>query len=458
MKILILANMNQRLRDQILLCQSLQKLDRKLNFYFLLFDDLLEKELAASNFSYSIFKKTPRGKGSNSNNIISKFKACLPDRLKKILLVFREGTFFELFRYRKQLKFLQGEYDWCKPFFESFNPNIVMVNGDRHLRLEPAVLKLSKEYGIKSIVPYFTYSFDLGPLKSCRGRSLLEKTLKSPILTHFAHYKFRRRCINFAGKPYLFYPPSQMLALHKFGTLSDYPWYIGNGLVDVVCIDSKHSFHRYSKNKVPNNKLRVVGDIAYDSLYHSFSNRETNREEIQTKYSLNPDKKLIVCALPQLAEHGFCSWENHWKEIEFLVDSLASQNESLLLSLHPKMAVQKYKYLEDKFDCKIVEERLFKILPCADLFVATFSSTVIWAVLCGINSVVVDFYDLNYSMYDFLSSVVKVNEKGQLVKALESALKKKGSFKDDWRSLSRDLVFDGKVCYRFLNIAQNING
>ena len=109
-------------------------------------------------------------------------------------------------------------------------------------------------------------------------------------------------------------------------------------------------------------------------------------KKICKKYNLCPDKKIIICALPQLAEHNILDWENHWKEIEFLVSTISSRKQNLILSLHPKMEREKYLFLEEKYNCKIAEERLFEFLPIADLFIATFSSTIIWSVFCEISS------------------------------------------------------------------------
>jgi len=86
----------------------------------------------------------------------------------------------------------------------------------------------------------------------------------------------------------------------------------------------------------------------------------------------------------------------------------------VLISLHPKMDISKYRFIEIDYGIPILTEPLKDILPAADCFAATFSSTVEWAVLCEIPSIVFDFYGLNYDMYDNYDGIVLVKKKPDL--------------------------------------------
>ena len=157
-------------------------------------------------------------------------------------------------------------------------------------------------------------------------------------------------------------------------------------------------------------------------------------------------------ALPQLGEHNIFPWKKHWEEINFLMKNLKKLNQNILISLHPKMDRKDYEFIEEKYKIKILDERLADVLPIADLFVATFSSTVIWSILCGIKSVVVDFYGLNYTMFDFLTSIKKVDKKDNFETELKATLTGEIDFSKDWNSLSRNEVFDGKTIQRYIKL------
>lgn len=138
------------------------------------------------------------------------------------------------------------------------------------------------------------------------------------------------------------------------------------------------------------------------------------------------------------------------------MENLDRLNENILISLHPKMEKLKYKFLEEKYNSIIVEERLVNILPIADIFISTFSSTVLWSVLCGIKTIVIDFYNLEYKMYDFLTSIAKVNEKEKLYKVLELKLEEEVDFAQDWKELSREEVFDGLTIQRYAYLLKKL--
>ena len=106
---------------------------------------------------------------------------------------------------------------------------------------------------------------------------------------------------------------------------------------------------------------------------------------------------MIVASLPQTFEHKVLSWDDHWKMIEHICKNLAQQDSNVLLSLHPKMDIKNYQYLEKDFSITIARHSLSEILVAADVFVAgQGSSTLLWAMLCNIPTVVCDWFGLNY--------------------------------------------------------------
>ncbi len=231
---------------------------------------------------------------------------------------------------------------------------------------------------------------------------------------------------------------------------------MGGGYSDILCLPNYQMNKHYIQNGVDSNKIKVLGDTSHDQLYLNYKNRVNIKQILLEKYSFI-NKKIIIVALPQLAEHDILPWNKHWEEINYLIKSLNELNENILISLHPKMDRKKYEFLEDKYNCTILDERLADVLPIADIFVATFSSTVLWSILCGIKTVVVDFYGLNYTMYDFLTSIKKVDKKENLETALKTTLIEEIDFSKDWKSLSRDEVFDGKTIQRYINLINEVS-
>ena len=93
------------------------------------------------------------------------------------------------------------------------------------------------------------------------------------------------------------------------------------------------------------------------------------------------------------------------------MSTLLEMEANCLISLHPKMDLRRYRFIEAEYGIPISTERLVDILPAAGIFAATFSSTVQWAVLCRVPTVLFDFYGFNYPMYESLKGVKVVTDK-----------------------------------------------
>ena len=116
-----------------------------------------------------------------------------------------------------------------------------------------------------------------------------------------------------------------------------------------------------------------------------------------------------------------------------------------------------YQFLGKKYKCLIVQERLSKVLPVADIFISTYSSTVIWAVLSKVKCIVVDFYKLDYHMYDYLTSITIIKDRNRFKQIVEKSLAESPEFSHDWEELSRNSIFDGKTIQRYSELISKVS-
>ena len=446
-KVLIVGNAIQRVKSQLFLCNELQKINNNYDFLFCIDSlDFIPYIKKYKNIKYILIGKTNDNASSNfqKNSLFKNIK----EGCKKIHFISNSSLyeFIKIFLYLKQL---EGMYKKCKRIFLEYFPDVIIVNGDRHFGIEQVILKLGRENNIKNIIPYLVYSDSESCTNLRRGYSLREFSNNLPLIAKYIFKKYPSQVLDYNNKKYFFYTLSVILALDKFGTLSKNPWEMGCGLADLVCVDNENTYQRYLSNHVPKKKLKLIGDVVYSNLYNIYLKKEKIRNSIIKKYNLFFNKKIILISLPQLAEHNFFDWGKHWIEINFLVKSLANLNENLLISLHPKMDFDKYSFLEKKHKCKIVKENLSDFLPIADLFIATYSSTIVWAVLCGINSIIVDFYGLNLHMYDYLETPRIIKRKGELLSVAQELLSLKQNYFHDWKQLSRSIVFNDKTIRKY---------
>lgn len=305
---------------------------------------------------------------------------------------------------------LEKYYQELLPLLSQLNPKSIVIPDDRSLGYGflPALLKVCLTLGVTSVVPPISYAGDRRDLVYSR---------KS--LTIFSEDKLFKKYPNNLVESEIgcsisvsFYPAITTEVLYRFGSLSKNPWVLGGGLSDLVLVDGKEMESRYIYYGCDPKKIIVTGQPFCDSIFYALKNKNELRNKLSRKYGLDKGH-LTVLSLPQYGEHKILPWDKHWEEIRFLCEILSSKTGDVLVSLHPKMEIEQYEFIESEFGISIVDENLKDILPIADSFTATFSSTVDWAVLCKIPTIVFDFIGIDTGICDDYDGVVVVNSRGE---------------------------------------------
>ncbi|GAB1536515.1 hypothetical protein ADMFC3_21460 [Geovibrio sp. ADMFC3] len=455
--ILFVATQPQRFLDQCLFAAQLSKSasdNIKIKFFigdnvagtykrevgelsFCVINPVHEKTLHTSRFKSLVKNKLKSAMSENMIKLVRKGVAFIKTtplfggKLKR-----SEEAFYHSFTARHKL---------VSEYVKNADIDVIFINGDRHLGDECVFLKVAEELNIPTVIPYLVDFADKERILKLGGGIPVVK--RRWFVSEYV--RKTQQNLPYSYDDLYYYPHPIGNVLHDLGIHASNPFVMGSGKSTVICLNNKYSADKYAELGVERQKIRIIGDISYDGLYRQNLKREEIKAEFSEIYEFDLKRKIIVIALPQLAEHNILTWDKHWKEIKFLISSLCSSGAEVLISLHPKMSRKSYSFLETAYRCRILNERLSYALPAADVFVATFSSTVVWSVLCGINTVVVDFYELNYKMYDFLQSIRMVRDKAKLMSAVNNALNSAGDFSEDWERLSRNEVFDGNTIRRY---------
>ncbi len=439
MKILIVADQPQRFLSQVNFALALSK---KHNIYitFIIACQIKEVNIMKLHSSKSIelvrlFDNKISKKPKQKNDILTFLKKyVINNSLGQI------GYFLYLF-----IK-IYKIYITANAQIKSIQPDVVIVNGDRSaVSYEQAFLKCSKKHNIITIAPYTAMISDGIPLRMNHRDIYSIITLFDKIVFKFFDYTIKI----VEGNVITFYNSPTTLTLKLFGTLSKNPWLIGNGLVDIICIDNQGAFNVYKDEMIDKNKFKIVGDIEYDNLYKNQQSKNINH--IISKYKINVNKKTIILALPQLFDPN-TDLEPYWNEINYIISELERFDANILISLHPKMEYDKYVQLEKKYTVMVLKEQLRDVLHCADLFISTNSSTIIWSIMLGIKTIVLNYFDLNMSYLKRSSSIRFVNNKEDFYKVIKITFESDVQFNNDWELLSKEKIFDGNTIERYLSL------
>lgn len=358
------------------------------------------------------------------------------------------------------LKEIRRQKRLARRLIEVSSPVAILLNGDRHAGLELPLIREAANSRIPTIVLPSGYSSAEGSVRF-REDTPIYWVHQGPFrwINRLTKLLFPYQTYNTDdGRTFLFYPAWWTLAAWISGILPQEPWYVGGGHTSVVAIDGAETEQRYLSYGIDKKKLVITGQPEFDALYEIYSNKKRIREELVQKWHLDPQRKLLICALPQMGEHKILPWDRHWREIDFLVEAVSSQDANIVLSLHPKMNSEQYAYLCDEFPVTISEYPLSQILPIADVFVATFSSTVIWAILCQIPTVIIDFYNLGYNIWDKFEGCVIERNRNEFKNTLNRILNDEKFYSQlqQYQRESSHLIapFDGKAMERIIHLVK----
>ena len=275
-------------------------------------------------------------------NFFLKWRGVLYEQARR--LPFAAHYFLEkerLHRIELQRK-LKKEYQFkkqeaCK-LFDKINPNKLVVAGDRHLRYEVAVLYEANCRKVPILIP--PISVFRHPNEIARARFLQSKEFD---VTNLPEIKKRwpKQCEDDKyGNQASFYHYWMLEPLDDLGLLPENPWVMGDSYADTIMVSGQHEASRLLSNGLAKSKLVITGDSEFDELYNCLQDKHCTLDSLSKKYAFSKKDNIIVVALPQLYEHGLLNYEEHWKVINRICETLSNTNSTVLVSLHPKMQLK----------------------------------------------------------------------------------------------------------------------
>jgi len=297
----------------------------------------------------------------------------------------------------------------------------VVVMGDRHVGWETAMIKTANDLNIPTLIVPFAVS---DPYSDFQARLRLPDVNQYRVSTPIEKIVAARRSqwvLENDGERILFNPVGNALAAKILNMMPDNPWTIGGGAAKRMAVDSQRTLRTFAGEGVPQDKMVVTGKPGDDQIYQAMTALDPNK--VRTELGLSTRQPFILCSVPQLAEHGLLSWDEHWIEIEFLFKSLSEQQgTAVILSLHPQSNPGDYQSLAEKYGAVIADRRIYDLIPACAILVATYSSVVVQAIGSGKPTIVVDFYGLDYTYYDDEPGVIVVKDREVLAPTIERLL------------------------------------
>lgn len=298
---------------------------------------------------------------------------------------------------------------------------LIITVGDRHVGYETALLREARRRKIPSLIVPFAMSFpEASAEPRLRDPDFRRKYAVRGLWRRILRILFPSWVFVFKGNPIFFQPPYIALAAWTLGMMPRRPWTLGGGSATRMTVESEAIRKMFIEQGTREDKMIVTGKPGLDEIARQL--RESNPQEVRRRLNIAPDARIILCTVPQLAEHGLLPWDRHKKEMQFLFETLTAAGAHILLSLHPRSDKAWYKPLADAAGAQICDERVYALLPVCDVFVATYSSIVAQAIALHKPSIVIDFYQLEYSLYARAQGVTILRDRSAFLPTLKSLL------------------------------------
>ncbi len=251
-------------------------------------------------------------------------------------------------------------------------------------------------------------------------------------------------------------PFHEMLARELTGVAPFNPWLVNSGHADVIALESTAMEWSYRQLGFPSCQLKAIGHPLQDVLAKVASEREVTRAALDAQYHLQPELPLAVVAMPpdQLAtrQGEYQQYNDLVRAFACLPAELAGVN--VLVSPHPNISAEGRALIRAS-GAALIESSVSDVLPVADLYVASVSSTIKWALGCGIPVINYDCYRYGYSDYVGLPQVISVTDEA----AFRVALQRFGDPEQrmqlaDWARQSAGYWggFDGRATERLIEL------
>lgn len=218
-------------------------------------------------------------------------------------------------------------------------------------------------------------------------------------------------------------PAPTILAYHLLRCDHPAPWILNSGYANAIALDSNAMWNHYLSLGFHQDKLRIIGTAQDDRLHTRFRDRSVLRAELTQNLGLPIDRPIVLCAFPpdQYASSDTSAFEypTYADLVAAWFSELAaiSGEANVIVRPHPRTAPG---LLEQ--DCPlgvhIVWTPTEDLIPICDLYVASVSTTIRWALGLGLPVLNYDCYRYGYGDFSSAKGVLECIDRNTFSRAL----------------------------------------
>jgi hypothetical protein len=318
-------------------------------------------------------------------------------------------------------------FRYALAILRQLNPDLVVFGQEFPGSVNSVLTKQCKRKNIATLI----VPFALGTTKEI-VESLVDKPefevdysianqVAAQIYPHWVNY--------YQGKEMIRLPGHQVLILEAMDLAPEHPWLPNSSWVDAIAVESAQMARYYRSMSFPESQLRVTGSPLDDTLSSTLRRRAELKSRISRLLRLDPDKKLLVCAWPTdqfgsrfipLEFKNYTALCHAWASVLARVASLT--DFTVVIRPHPVTDVDALAEMLKPYRLqrRITSIDTATLIGIGDLFVACVSSTLRWAIACGVPAINYDCYDYGYNDFDTAGGLKTVRRFSDFDATMES--------------------------------------
>jgi len=257
----------------------------------------------------------------------------------------------------------------------------------------------------------------------------------------------------------------QIIVQEALGIAPPNPWNTFGFLEDILVVSNKIQKRFFLDTGVDDEKIQVLGSPELDYMSSLLRDLESHSRNVCADLKFSESKPIMLCALPQthwISGRSEAEFQDHEEMIDTWIRCLTSQTSyNILISLHPSMQYEQYKYLE-RPDLKIAQIDLVDLLPICSIFVAAISSTIHFAIALGKPVINYDVYryseEMDYLRFEEAEGTVTVLNQTDFSKAI-GRITSDDNYYNDLKAKQEKIahqwgVIDGQSMNRFIEFIE----
>lgn len=285
---------------------------------------------------------------------------------------------------------------------DRLQPTLIVVGQDYAGSASALLIEAGHRRGVSTMLVPFALGTAREVAESLHGSSAYQVSA-SPLnrLLVWARPHWLHR---YKGHRLVRLPGSQALPVELLGLAPPHPWIPNSGAADVLAVESQEMLDYYADMSFAPDQLALTGSMNDDVLHAALVRRDELRSTIEEELELEPGRPLLLCAWPPDQFGGRklddCDFSSYKRLCQFWAESLAEARDrfgyNVVVRLHPVLRRSDMDALQD-LGIPMSRRPTADLIPLADVFVASVSSTIRWAISAGMPVVNFDVYRYGYT-------------------------------------------------------------